>query len=125
MEELASQATAVRVLLPAVLWIAFWLLAVDWRKVWPVLRIGGWAPVVLLLLVGAGVWSRVAPDPCTCLKAVTIPNGWWQLGAVASLAATALFCGWLQGTMGWTPTEHATEPPESEDHGHAAAHGHH
>ncbi len=108
-----------KVVLPFALWVAFWLGAVNWKKTWPVLEIGGWAPVVLLVLVSASVWSRIAPSPCTCLKVVTIPNFWWQLGAVAALAASALFCGWLQGYMGWTPTEYAIEPPEGDDHGHA------
>ena len=29
-------------LLPVLLWAAFWLFAVDWRKVWPVLARGAW-----------------------------------------------------------------------------------
>ena len=112
-----------KILVPVVLWMLFWLGAVNWQKTWPVLRIGGWAPVVLLILVSAGVWSRLAQAPCTCLKLVTIPNFVWQLGAVSTLAALALFCGWLQGYMGWTPTEYAVEPPAGDDHDHG--HGHH
>jgi hypothetical protein len=51
---------------------------------------------------------------------MTIPNFWWQLGGVGLLVGTALFCGWLQGVLGWTPEEIDLEPPV-----HAAAHGHH
>jgi hypothetical protein len=37
------------------------------------------------------------------------------------LALVALFCGWLQDQLGWTPEEVSFEPPAAE-HGH---HGHH
>jgi hypothetical protein len=100
------------------LWLVFWLLAVDWRKLWPVLRIGGWAPPVLLVVVSAGVWARITPQACTCLQFVTIPNFWWQLGTTSGLATVALFCGWLQGYLGLAPIEHAVEPPEGDDHVH-------
>ena len=46
-------------ILPAILWMAFWLFAVDWGRVWPVLARGAWAPCVLLGLVVATVWSRL------------------------------------------------------------------
>src|SRR5262245_36577162 len=40
-------------------WVAWWLFAVNWKKAWPVLAEGAWAPLVLLILVGALVWSRL------------------------------------------------------------------
>jgi hypothetical protein len=105
-----------------IVWIAWWLCGVNWHKAWPVLARGAWVPVVLLLLLTALVWSRLAPDSCTCLG-VAISNFWWQLGAVGLLAAVALFCGWLQGVFGWTPTEIDLEPPVTGDmHGHGHAH---
>jgi hypothetical protein len=104
-------------LLPAGLWCAWWLWAVNWKKTWPVLARGAWVPVVLLMLVAAGVWSRLAPGPYSGLGVVTIPNFWWQLGGVGALAAAALFCGYLQGYFGWEPAEIDLELP-------APAHGH-
>ncbi len=89
---------------------------------WPVLARGAWAPVVLLILIAATVWTKVQPIDCTCLGFAVVPNGWWQLGSVCTLAAVALFCGWLQGYFGWTPEEVAVEAPAGE-HGHD--HGHH
>src|SRR5437763_1131546 len=80
---------------------------------WPVLAEGAWVPVVLLMLVGALAWSRISPGPCTCLGFVTLPNFWWQLGAVGGLVALALFCGWLQGLLGWAPEEVNLEPPSA------------
>ena len=37
----------VQLLIPVVLWMAFWLFAVNWKKTWPTLREGAWAPVEL------------------------------------------------------------------------------
>jgi len=113
-------------ILPVLLWMAFWLLAVDWRKVWPVLAQGAWAPCVLLGLIVATAWSRMDPGGCNCLPFTTIPTFWWQLGAVATLASLALFAGWLQGQWNYTPPEMPIEPPVEHDHGHGShSHGHH
>jgi hypothetical protein len=110
-------------ILPGALWLAFWLFAVDWKKVWPQLRAGAWAPVVLLGLVAAIVWSRIAPGSFTFFDLVTLPNFWWQLIGVAALIGCALFAGWLQGEIGYSPVAVSIEPPAHHDHGHE--HGHH
>jgi len=105
----------------AIIWIVWWLLGVNWRKLWPVLAGGAWAPLVLLVLVVSLVWSRLAPAPCDCIG-VTVPNFWWQLGYMAMLVVIALFCGWLQGLLHWEPAEINLEPPAHvHDHGHAEA----
>jgi hypothetical protein len=105
-----------------ILWAAWWLRGVNWSKLWPVLRVGGWAPLVLLTLLVALVWSRLSPAPCDCLGFIVLPNFWWQLGFVGMLVGSALFCGWLQGVFHWTPEELNLEPPAHADHGHAAHH---
>ena len=112
-------------------WIAWWLWGVNWKKAWPVLAQGAWVPVVLLMVVGALVWSRITPEPCECLRVVTIPNFWWQLGGVSTLAAIALFCGWVQGVLGWAPADIDLAPPlpgQVPTHGHehpiGTLHGH-
>ena len=104
------------------LWCVWWLGAVNWKKTWPVLAQGAWAPVVLLMVVVAFAWSQVQP---TCPTFPTLPTFWWQLGAVGGLTGLALFCGWVQQTMGWTPPEYAVEPAPAEDHGHSHGHDHH
>ena len=43
-------------------WFAWWLFGVNWSKVWPTLRKGAWAPLVLLILIAALVWSRLSPS---------------------------------------------------------------
>jgi len=100
-------------------WLAWWLWGVNWQKAWPVLRGGAWAPVTLLLLVTAFVWSRLVPSVDPWWEAV--PNFYWQLGAVGLLAALTLFCGWLQGVFGWAPPEINLDPPAADSH----EHGHH
>lgn len=104
------------------LWCVFWLSAVNWKKVWPVLAQGGWAPAVLIGLVVTLAWSRIDERSCNCLGFMTLPNFWWQFGTVSTLAAIALFCGWLQGYLNWAPAEiNLDPPPVSHGHGH---HGH-
>lgn len=109
-------------------YIAWWLRGVNWQKTWPVLRVGACVPFTLLLVLTALVWSQMSPRECTCLAIVTVPNFWWQLGAVGLLAGVALFCGWLQGILGWTPAELDLDPLEhghdDHGHGHDASHAH-
>lgn len=101
-----------------VAWVAWWLLGVNWKKAWAVLAEGAWAPLVLVGVAGALAWSQMAPSSCSCLGFVAVPNFWWQLGAVGLLAAATLFCGWLQGVLGWAPAEIDIEPPQPADQGH-------
>jgi len=109
-------------LMPILLWICFWFFCVNWRKTWPVLAEGGWAPVVLLMFISAEVWSRVAPGPCSYLPFVS--NFWWQLGSICILVAIALICGWVQALTSDAPPELALEPPPAA-HGHGQHNGHH
>jgi len=111
-----------------IVWVAWWLFAVDWRKAWSVLAHGAWAPAVLLLAVGALVWSRIEPVDCECLGFATVANFWWQLGGVSLLAALALLCGWFQGVFGIVPAEVSVEPAVAHGAGHehpvGTLHGH-
>jgi hypothetical protein len=106
----------------AIAWVAWWLWGVNWRTLWPVLARGAWVVAVLAIVVVALVWSQMAPSTCNCLGIITVPNFWWQLGAVSLLACLTLFCGWLQGVFGWQPAEIPLEPPAEAA---GAAHGHH
>ncbi len=128
---LAQQAPAVlAALLPLVLWGLFWLLAVNWRKAWPVLAEGGWAPVVLLGVTATLVWSRLVPSSGSFFGLAAVPNFWWQLAAVAGIIGAALLGGWLQGLIGWVPLEVDVGPPPgaADLHGHehpvGTLHGH-
>jgi hypothetical protein len=111
-----------------IIWVVWWLFAVDWRQVWSVLGRGAWAPAVLIGIIAALVWGRLQPlagePPVTVF--------WIRLGEVALLAALALACGWLQGVFGIRPAEvsfeavvsHGSghEHPVGTFHGHEAAH---
>jgi hypothetical protein len=103
-------------------WIAWWLWAVNWKKIWPVLADGAWVPALLLMVGGALAWSQLAPGTCSCLGIVTVPNFWWQLGDIALLAVLTLLCGWVQGLLGWQPAEINLEPPVSAAHEHGEGH---
>ncbi len=106
-------------------WIAWWLWGVNWSRGWAFLARGAWAPLVLLMIVTALVWSRIAPGTCDCLGFMRIPNFWWQLGYVGMLVAIMLFCGWVQGVFHWAPAEISLEPPAHTDAGHGhEGHGH-
>jgi hypothetical protein len=103
-------------------WIAWWLWAVNWKKVWPVLAQGGWMVVSLLVIVGALVWSMIAPDTGYLLGGLVGPAFWRDLILVALLALVALGCGWLQGLLCWEPAEVNLEPPAAAVH---SGQGHH
>jgi hypothetical protein len=105
-----------------IVWVVWWLWGANWKKIWPVLAGGAWAPVVLLLVVAALVWSQIAPTAGLLFGFIPVGNFWYQLGWVCSLAALALFCGWLQGILHWAPAEIELEPAAAHGHGHQ--HGH-
>jgi hypothetical protein len=106
---------------PVLVWIAWWLFAVNWKKACHALSEGAWAPLVLLWLMIAAVWSQVSPSVLPLSTNAAIANFWWQLGAVGLAIGSAFFCGWLQLLLGWTPEEISLEPPV---HAAEAGHGH-
>jgi hypothetical protein len=99
-------------LLLLLVWVAWWLGCVNWKKAWPVLREGGWLPALLLLILAALVWSQIAPGDWTPAEPLTLPNFWWQLAALIGLAAVAGLCGWVQGLLHWGPVEPESSSPE-------------
>ncbi len=108
----------------AVVALIIWCIwAINWRQAWPVLAIGGWVPLVLVLLMAAKVWSLLDRSPLN-IGGMTLHNYWWQLGATGILAGMVLFCGYLQGQWGCEPATVSLDPPESHHDGHGD-HGHH
>jgi hypothetical protein len=108
--------------LPLVAFLAWCLWGVDWRLAWPILTVGGWVPLVLIGIMVGVVWAFVVPSPALVFGFVYVPNLLWQLGAVALLISLALFCGWLQGQLGWYPPVVSFEPPPPVHDDHHSAH---
>jgi hypothetical protein len=102
-------------------WLAWWLWGVNWKKVWPALAQGAWAPVVLLTIFAAITWASLDPVAWSFLG-ITLPNFWWQLLAISLLLGLTLLCGWLQGVCGWEPAEVNVEPPAPSADVRGAAH---
>src|SRR4051794_21360877 len=69
-------------------WVAWALVAIDWKKLWPTLSEGAWAPFTLLGVLAALVWSQLVPAPDGYLG---LPNFWGQLLAVALFFGLTLF----------------------------------
>ena len=88
------------------------------------LSLAGIGFVVLLMFIAALSWSAIFPASCRCLG-FPLPNFWWQLVAVGALTVAALFCGWLQDRLGWTPAEVSFDPPAPAHDHHGHGHGHH
>lgn len=109
-------------LLPGGLWCAWWLWAVSWKRVWPVLARGGWVGVLLLIFLASLAWSSLFPRPLWITPVVALSNFWWQLGAAGGLTLAALFCGWVQEQLGWAPGSVTFDPPVTHSHGHGHDH---
>jgi hypothetical protein len=105
-------------------WTAWCLFAIDWRKLWPWLAQGAWAPLVLIALMIAAVWAWMAPGTLPILG-LTLPNFFWQLLAMGLIVGFGLFCGWLQGLLQWYPAEVELYPVGVHADDHAHSHGHH
>lgn len=105
--------------------LAWCIFGIRWQRAWSALKHGGWAPFVLLILLGALVWSQLAPSEATVFG-WPVANFWWQLLYSSIAAAGVLFCGFLQGALHWTPAEVNLTPSAHGhgDHGHGHGHGH-
>ncbi len=100
-----------------IVWLAWSVWGINWKRVWPVLAGGAWVPLVLVMVLAALVWSQMVPGECEFLGLWVVPNFWWQLGEVSLIVAAMLFCGWLQGILAWEPAEVCLEPPAPTAHG--------
>lgn len=48
---------------PLIAWVAFWLLAVNWEKLYPIFAKGGAIGVLLIGLTAILIWGLIAPPP--------------------------------------------------------------
>ncbi|MCA9051426.1 MAG: hypothetical protein KDA89_21960 [Planctomycetaceae bacterium] len=92
--------------LPLLGWIAYWSLAVNWVKVFDLLRLrrGGYIGVVLLMLLAVLIWGTVSPpiEGTHFILGLTLSNYVGKLVYVTILTCIALICGSVQmnGTFG-------------------------
>jgi hypothetical protein len=108
-----------------VLLLAIWCVAaVDWRRLWPVLAAGGWAPLVLIGIMVGAVALMIWPKSIELTPGWMIPIGMWQFGGAGLLVCLVLFCGWVQTRIGYAPPVIDLDEPSHAAGGHDD-HGHH
>jgi len=120
--------------LPLVGWVGYWTFAVNWEKVFPILRRGGFAGILLLMFVTVLVWAAVAPpeNGRHLMLGLSLSNHAGKFIYVTMLTCIALLCGsaQLSGSFGRLvefPEDPSDNDPAHNDHshGHDDAHGGH
>lgn len=85
--------------LPLIAWVAFWLGAVNWKKLSPILlERGGIVGVALIALMAILVWGTVAPPAggVHYIAGLTLSNFVGKTVYVTTLAVIAFLCGSVQ-----------------------------
>jgi hypothetical protein len=111
---------------PLIAWVAFWLLAVNWGKLYPILARGAVIGVLLIGLIMILVWGLIAPPPDAVhhLFGLRPSNFVGKTIYVTMLLTIMALCGSVQlsGACGTLFPE--KEPSDDHDgHGHSG-HGH-
>jgi hypothetical protein len=108
-------------------WIAFWLLAVNWEKIYQVFWSGGWVGMLLLALAFVFIWGIVSPPETTHnLLGLEVSNFVGKTVKVAALVTIAFLCGAVQLSGACGSLVRFDEPaPEEHDHGDHGHGGHH
>jgi len=96
-----------------IVWLAWCLFGINWKKVWPVLAQGAWAPLALAMVLAAMAWSQMTP---------AVPHFWRKLGLVSVVVTASFFCGWVQSYFGWGPAEINLEPTDPAASAHGSEH---
>ena len=116
---------------PLVIWIVFWLYAVNWVKLRTILASGGWIGLVLIGAIMVLIWGSVAPIPVGARDFfdLKISNFVEKTVYVTGLFCIMLLAGSLQlsGFCGECCRFEEDEPSDShghDAHGHGDSHGH-
>ena len=115
---------------PLIAWVAFWLLAVNWEKLYPVLAKGAAIGVLLIGLTMVLVWGLIAPpsDGVHHLFGLSPSNFFGKAIYVTMLLTIMALCGSVQlsGACGSFCHFPDDEPDEHSDHRHGGHddHGH-
>ncbi|MFN0195512.1 MAG: hypothetical protein ACKVT0_02105 [Planctomycetaceae bacterium] len=83
---------------PLLMWVAFWLLAVNWTKLRPVMLQGGWIGVVLIGLMMVLIWGTIAPpaEGFHHFFGLTVSNFVGKTVYVTVLFSIMFLCGAVQ-----------------------------
>ena len=84
--------------LPVVVWLLFWLLVVDWRELWPVLRRGAWLGVLAAGGLAALIWQVVSPGDWEIIG-IRLVGVAGKAVVVAELCLHAVICGLIQTAL--------------------------
>lgn len=111
--------------LPLLAWVGFWTFAVNWAKVFPILRRGGFIGILLLMFVTVIVWGAVAPpvNGKHLMLGLSVSNYAGKFIYVTMLTCIALLCGSAQLSGAFGRLGEFPEEPAEDDHGHNV-HGH-
>jgi hypothetical protein len=119
---------------PLIAWVAFWLLAVNWEKLYPVLAKGGAVGVVLIGLMMILVWGLIAPPqegvhnmlglhPSNFVGKTVYVTMLLTIMALCGSVQLSGACGSLVSFPEEVPDDHGHES-DGHDHGHAGHDGH-
>ena len=83
---------------PLLAWIAFWLFAVNWRVLSPILAKGGWVGVLLTMLMTILIWGVIAEPEggFHYLYGLKVGSFTGKTIYVTSLFTIAALCGTVQ-----------------------------
>ena len=119
---------------PLIAWVAFWLLAVNWEKLYPILAKGAVIGVLLVGLMAVLVWGLIAPPPDGVHYLYGLrPSNFVGKGVYVTMLMTIMaLCGSVQlsGACGSLFPEEVPEEHHGNDHDHGhsnhahADHGH-
>ncbi len=84
--------------IPLIAWVAFWLLAVNWKKLYPILMRGGILGVVLTGLMVIAIWSLISSPAggSHFMYGLQVSNVVGKTVYVTSLTVIAMLCGSVQ-----------------------------
>ena len=116
---------------PLIAWIAFWLLAVNWEKLYPVMAKGGAVGSLLIGLMMILIWGLIAPpqDGFHHLFGLKTSNFVGKTVYVTALLTIAALCGSVQlsgacGTLALFPEESDGDDHHDSHDDHHGGHGH-
>jgi hypothetical protein len=118
---LAALVATIAPLLPLLVWVAFWTLAVDWVKLRHFFLRGGWIALLLMMFVTILAWGVVAPPESGAhnMLGLSVSNFVGKTVYVTAIVVITFLCGSVQlsGICG-SLCRFEDEQPEPSVHAH-------